>query len=82
MSIPSHCTTLDGKDDLAINPFAEKFRTYGYKTGTIDAFKALESADIGVIEECKSKSGVVSVLYVRASTCVLVHSNSPKIMFL
>lgn len=40
--------------------YAKKFRTYGYKSGAINVFKVLAVDGLGVIEEFKGKSGVVS----------------------
>ena len=63
---PGFCLKLPGKRlNLTALLYAKKFRAYGYKPGAIDAFKALAADGVGVMEEFKSKSGMVSM----ACTC-------------
>ena len=62
---PGHCLTLPGKKlNLTALLYAKKLRAHGYRKGGIKAFKELESAGLGVMEEHKVKSGVVSIVYV------------------
>ena len=58
---PRFCLKLPGKQlNLTALLYAKKFRDHGYKNGAIEAFKELALADLGVVEEQRGKTGVVS----------------------
>ena len=59
-STPGYCLKLPGKRlNLSALLYAKKFRAHGYKSGAIAAFKELEKAGLGTLEDSKSKSGTM-----------------------
>ena len=53
-STPGYCLKLPGKRlNLSALLYAKKFRSHGYKSGAITAFKELEKAGLGSLEESK-----------------------------
>ena len=69
-SAAAFCLKLPGKN-LYLTPLlkAKKFRSYGYKTGAMSAFRELQNADLGKVEEFGAGKGgrIVSTQAMRAN---------------
>ena len=69
-SAAAFCQKLPGKN-LYLSPLlkAKKFRSYGYKTGAISAFRELQTAELGSVEEFGAGKGgrTVSIFLVCSS---------------
>ena len=61
-STAAFCLKLPGKN-LYLTPLlkAKKFRNFGYKTGAMSAFRELELAQLGNIEEIGAGKGTRTV---------------------
>ena len=61
-STPAHCLRLPGRKlNLTALLYAKRFRNHGYKKGALAAFRELEEAGLGVLEDKKTKSGIVRI---------------------
>ena len=69
------CLKLPGKN-LYLTPLlkAKKFRNVGYKTGAMSAFRELETAQLGTVEELGAGKGTRTVSCIN---CIL-YEHSPK----
>lgn len=70
-SAAGFCLKLPGKN-LYLTPLlkAKKFRSYGYKTGAMSAFRELQTADLGTVEEFGAGKGGRTVRFLKVR-CIL-----------
>lgn len=81
-SAAAFCLKLPGKN-LYLTPLlkAKKFRSYGYKTGAMSAFRELQNADLGKVEEFGAgKGGRTVSLLENMSCCLSGLSTKQKLM--
>ena len=59
-STPAHCLQLPGRKlNFTALLYAKRFRNHGYKKGALAAFRELEEAGLGVLEDTKTISSIL-----------------------